>query len=101
MSRVGKQPIKIPSGVTVKLNGTILEVNGSKGTMKRDTFGRIAIVQLSNEIIVSAINGETALRIGGFTELFFLIWFKEFLLVSVNLLKFKVQDTVRAWRVRF
>lgn len=50
MSRVGKQPIKIPSGVTVKLSGTILEVNGSKGTMTRDTFGRIAIAQENNEV---------------------------------------------------
>ncbi|KAB8037596.1 50S ribosomal protein L6 [Silvanigrella paludirubra] len=60
MSRVGKQPIKIPSGVTVKLSGTILEVNGSKGTMKRDTFGRIAIAQENNEVVVSANNGENS-----------------------------------------
>jgi len=58
MSRVGKQPIKIPSGVTVKLSGNILEVNGTKGTMKRDTFGRISIAQDNNEVVVSANSGE-------------------------------------------
>lgn len=60
MSRVGKQPVKIPSGVTVKLNGTILEVNGSKGAMKRDTFGRISIAQQGSEINVTANNGENS-----------------------------------------
>ncbi|WGL60748.1 50S ribosomal protein L6 [Pigmentibacter sp. JX0631] len=58
MSRVGKQPIKIPSGVTVKLNGNILEVNGSKGVLKRDTFGRVSIAQQNNEVVVSANKGE-------------------------------------------
>lgn len=60
MSRVGKQPIKLPSGVTVKLNGTILEVNGSKGAMKRDTFGRITIAQENNEVVVSANEAENS-----------------------------------------
>lgn len=41
MSRIGKQPVKIPAGVTVKLNGGLLEVGGPKGQLKRDTFGRI------------------------------------------------------------
>ncbi len=54
MSRIGKQPIKIPSGVTVKLNGNILEVNGSKGSLKRDTFGRISMAQENNEVVISA-----------------------------------------------
>ncbi|KAB8029750.1 50S ribosomal protein L6 [Fluviispira multicolorata] len=54
MSRVGKQPIKIPSGVTVKLNGSILEVNGPKGIMKRDTLGRVSVAQQGSEVVVSA-----------------------------------------------
>lgn len=34
MSRVGKKPITIPSGVTVTVQGKELEVKGSKGTLK-------------------------------------------------------------------
>lgn len=52
MSRIGKQPVKVPSGVTVKLNGAVLEVNGPKGALKRETFGRISISQTGSEIAV-------------------------------------------------
>jgi large subunit ribosomal protein L6 len=34
MSRVGKKPISIPSGVTVSINKSELEVKGPKGTLK-------------------------------------------------------------------
>jgi large subunit ribosomal protein L6 len=53
MSRVGKQPIKVPSGVSVALNNAILEVKGPKGILTRDTFGRIQISQQNDEILVS------------------------------------------------
>lgn len=52
MSRIGKQPLKIPNGVTVKLNGPVLEVNGPKGSLKRDTFGRIKLTQSGAEVLV-------------------------------------------------
>lgn len=34
MSRVGKKPITLPSGVNVTINGTELEVKGPKGVLK-------------------------------------------------------------------
>ena len=34
MSRVGKKPITIPSGVTVSINSDELEIKGPKGTLK-------------------------------------------------------------------
>ncbi|MFH1968934.1 MAG: 50S ribosomal protein L6 [Verrucomicrobiota bacterium] len=36
MSRLGKKPIPIPTGVEVKLNGKILSVQGSKGKLTRE-----------------------------------------------------------------
>jgi len=54
MSRIGKQPVKVPGGVTVKLNGSILEVNGPKGSLKRETYGRIKISQTGSEIAVQS-----------------------------------------------
>ena len=36
MSRIGKNPITIPSGVEVKLNGNVVSVKGSKGTLTQE-----------------------------------------------------------------
>lgn len=33
MSRIGKQPIKVPSGVTITLGPELLQVKGAKGTL--------------------------------------------------------------------
>ncbi len=35
MSRIGKQPIKIPSGVAMKVDNGNIEVKGPKGTLRR------------------------------------------------------------------
>ena len=40
MSRIGKQIIEIPSGVTVSMTDGVLTVKGSKGELKR-TFRKI------------------------------------------------------------
>lgn len=36
MSRIGRKPLPVPSGVEVKLQGTHLTVKGPKGTLERD-----------------------------------------------------------------
>ena len=36
MSRIGKQPITIPSGVEVTLDGSHVTVKGPKGTLEHD-----------------------------------------------------------------
>ncbi len=35
MSRIGKQPINIPSGVTVQIQGGLVKIAGSRGTLQR------------------------------------------------------------------
>jgi len=52
MSRIGKQPVKVPNGVTVKMSGAVLEVNGPKGNLKRETYGRIKLSQSGSEVSV-------------------------------------------------
>lgn len=42
-SRVGRKPITIPSGVTVKLNGSTLEIKGPKGQMDCELHPYMAI----------------------------------------------------------
>jgi large subunit ribosomal protein L6 len=56
MSRIGKQPVKVPGGVTIKLNGTVLEVGGPKGQLKRDTFGRIKLEMEGGNVVVSPVD---------------------------------------------
>lgn len=43
MSRVAKNPIALPSGVDVNLNGSELTVKGTKGTMKLDLHAHVTI----------------------------------------------------------
>lgn len=50
MSRIGKQPISIPAGVTVTLNGQQLEVKGPKGTLSLVVHPR-AIVSQADAVV--------------------------------------------------
>ena len=53
MSRIGKQPVVIPAGVEVSINGNVVTVKGPKGTLS-GTFNKdITIAQEGNEIIVT------------------------------------------------
>jgi large subunit ribosomal protein L6 len=52
MSRVGKKPIEIPTGVTVTLNGSIVTVKGPKGELTRSFNPDITINVEENVINV-------------------------------------------------
>ena len=51
MSRIGKQPISIPAGVKVEVNGTHIEVTGKKGTLERDLRPEMRIKVEDNQIV--------------------------------------------------
>jgi large subunit ribosomal protein L6 len=54
MSRIGRKPIVIPSGVTVTLaDGNILTVKGPKGTLNQGMHKDMIIKVENNEILVS------------------------------------------------
>lgn len=53
MSRIGKHPVALPSGVTVTIDGQNVEVKGPKGTLSQVIPAPISVVQEDNEIIVS------------------------------------------------
>ncbi len=42
MSRIGKKPIPIPSGVTVKIDGSAVSVKGPKGELKLDLVDEVS-----------------------------------------------------------
>lgn len=58
MSRVGKLPIKVPSGVTITVDDSEITVTGSKGTLKQFTMPGITVAQEGDEILVTRVDDE-------------------------------------------
>lgn len=52
MSRIGKQPVSVPQGVDVKLEGNKITVKGPKGELSRDLPELMNIKQEGDEILV-------------------------------------------------
>lgn len=53
MSRIGKQPIPVPAGVKVDLQGQLITVTGAKGTLKRNIISDVEILIQDNVINVN------------------------------------------------
>ncbi|WP_028585173.1 50S ribosomal protein L6 [Desulfogranum mediterraneum] len=53
MSRIGKQPIPVPTGVKVEIQGTHITVTGPKGTLERDLRPEIECREEGNELILT------------------------------------------------
>jgi large subunit ribosomal protein L6 len=53
MSRIGKQPITIPAGVEVTLDGGHVTVKGPKGTLEHDAPPTITLAREGDDIVVS------------------------------------------------
>jgi large subunit ribosomal protein L6 len=62
MSRIGKLPISIPSGVTITVDPDTITVTGSKGTLTQFTMPDITVAQQDNEIVVTRANDEPKIR---------------------------------------
>jgi large subunit ribosomal protein L6 len=62
MSRVGKQPIAIPSGVEVSLEGRTITVKGPKGTLEHQAPESITVARDGDAIVVSRPDDERANR---------------------------------------
>jgi large subunit ribosomal protein L6 len=54
MSKIGKQPINIPRGVEVRLDGRMVVVKGPKGELIRDLPGGISVEIKDGQLIVSS-----------------------------------------------
>ena len=53
MSRIGRAPITVPAGVTVTINGNVVEVKGAKGTLTQEFHPEIMIAMEGNVINVT------------------------------------------------
>ena len=53
MSRIGKQPVPVPSGVDCKINGNKVDVKGPKGQLCREMHPNMKIELKGSEILVT------------------------------------------------
>ena len=58
MSRIGKKPITVPSGVDVTVDGQHVTVKGSKGTLEHDVPETITITRDGEDLVVERANDE-------------------------------------------
>jgi large subunit ribosomal protein L6 len=62
MSRIGKKPLAIPSGVSVTLNGNTFSVKGPKGSIEKQFPEQITIKVETNQVHVERQNEEKLTR---------------------------------------
>jgi large subunit ribosomal protein L6 len=58
MSRIGKQPIPTPPGVSVKIDGQEVSVKGPKGELKRTVHPVLQVAQENGAIVVKRASDE-------------------------------------------
>ncbi len=56
MSRVGKKPISLPQGVTIKVQGQRVKVSGPKGNLELDVHPRIKVELKGQELLVARLS---------------------------------------------
>src|SRR5512134_2477799 len=52
MSKIGKKPIALPSGVTLDVKDSVLTVKGAKGTLTKTLPAKISVAVDGNEVNV-------------------------------------------------
>jgi large subunit ribosomal protein L6 len=62
MSRIGKLPIAVPSGVTITVDPANITVAGSKGTLTQFTMPGVTVKQDGDQVLVTRINDEAPNR---------------------------------------
>jgi len=62
MSRIGKMPVAIPSGVEVNLSGQNISIKGPKGTLTHNFPELIKVVKEESSVVVNRVNDERAAK---------------------------------------
>jgi large subunit ribosomal protein L6 len=60
MSRIGKMPVPVPSGVTINIDGTTVSVKGPRGELKRTFPQGISFAIEDNKVIASRSSEESS-----------------------------------------
>jgi len=62
VSRIGRLPVNVPSGVVVDLNGSSVKIKGPKGEMNRTFSTLIGIALESDQLVITRNSDEPAER---------------------------------------
>ena len=68
MSRVAKNPVKLPQGVEAKLNGQELSIKGAKGALSLNLRPTVEVVQEDGELRFAARAGSLNMAMAGTTR---------------------------------
>jgi large subunit ribosomal protein L6 len=62
MSRIGKQPIAVPGGVEVTLDGALVRVKGPKGQLEYSIVGDVSVARDGDQLVVTRADDARANR---------------------------------------
>ncbi len=62
MSRVGKNPVELPQGISADLKGQTIKIKGPKGELSLDIHRNVAVKVENNQVLVSPANEERDTR---------------------------------------
>lgn len=62
MSRVGKQPIEIPNGIEVKVEGHIVSVKGPKGTLSQEIRHDVKVEVADGKVVLTIDESKPELK---------------------------------------
>jgi large subunit ribosomal protein L6 len=68
MSRIGKKPVELPSGVSASVSGQMIEVKGPKGTRSFKATDDVTIAVNENAVAVTPASKPTEITIEGIDE---------------------------------
>ncbi|TVP88451.1 MAG: 50S ribosomal protein L6 [Pseudomonadaceae bacterium] len=68
MSRVAKDPVKVPQGVEVKLNGQEINVKGAKGALDLNLHPTVEVVEKEGALHFNAREGSPNMAMAGTTR---------------------------------
>ena len=91
MSRIGKQPIPVPKGVSFTVDGNTVTVKGPKGTVTNHLPGGVALAQQDGHIVVTredeskrAIHGLTRALVNNAVRGVTIGWTKDLEIVGIG-----------------
>jgi len=62
MSRIGKQPIAVPAGVEMEVNGQLVTIKGPKGALEQPVSKLVTVRQEGEQILVERLGDSTQAR---------------------------------------
>lgn len=62
MSRIGKQPVELPAGVTASVANGQVSIKGAKGELSVEIPAKISVEVADNQVVVTRANDEQAVK---------------------------------------